>query len=110
MSDNPFSFDGRIRRTEYCLSYIAGWAIQLALQYLLTDVEFASIIYILCLIPLVWFLLAQGTKRCHDMGTSGWFLFIPGYLLWMSFAPGHPEDGKYGAADHPVPWQIDRRP
>jgi uncharacterized membrane protein YhaH (DUF805 family) len=96
MSDNPFSFNGRIRRTEYCLSYIGCYAIQVALEYVLTDVEFGSIIYVLCLIPLVWFMLAQGAKRCHDMGTSGWFLFIPGYLLWMMFAQGHPDRNKYG--------------
>lgn len=109
MSD-PFSFSGRIRRTEYCLSYLGCYAIQVSLGYLLIDVELGSVIDLICFVPLVWFGLAQGAKRCHDMGTSRWFLFIPGYLLWMSFAPGHPDSGKYGAADHPVPWQIDHQP
>jgi uncharacterized membrane protein YhaH (DUF805 family) len=65
MSDNPFSFNGRIRRTEYCLSYIGCYAIQVALEYVLTDVEFGSIIYVLCLIPLVWFMLDRAL-RCRS--------------------------------------------
>jgi uncharacterized membrane protein YhaH (DUF805 family) len=103
MSDNPFSFDGRIRRIEYCLSYLGCYAIQVALQFILTDVEMGSVILLLCFIPLVWFILAQGAKRCHDMGTSGWFQMIPLYFLWMMFAPGHPDRNKYGPSPkHPV--------
>ncbi|WP_409014378.1 MULTISPECIES: DUF805 domain-containing protein [Dyadobacter] len=81
MSDNPFAFYGRIRRTEYCLSYLGCYAIQVALQFLLADAEKGSVILFLCLIPLVWFIFAQGAKRCHDMGISGWFQMIPLYFL-----------------------------
>ena len=96
MSDNPFSFDGRIRRTEYCLSYIGAYLIQFTLQYLLIDVEMGIFILLPCIIPLLWFRLAQGAKRCHDLGTTGWFQMIPLYFLWMMFAPGHPDRNKYG--------------
>ena len=39
----------------------------------------------------IWIMLAQGAKRCHDVGNSGWFQLIPFYVFWMLF-----EDSKYG--------------
>lgn len=96
MSENPFAFDGRIRRTEYCLSYLGCCVIQVVLQLLLADVEWGSLILLLCLIPLVWFMLAQGAKRCHDLGNSGWFQMIPLYFIWMMVAPGNPHRNKFG--------------
>jgi len=51
----------------------------------------------LAYIPMLWFLWAQGAKRCHDIGHSGWYQIIPFYMLWMIFAKG--EEGiqnKYG--------------
>lgn len=52
----------------------------------------AFIIHIL----LFWFKLAQGTKRCHDRGNSGWFQFIPFYGLWMLFGDSDYGINKYG--------------
>ena len=46
-------------------------------------------------IILFWFLLAQGAKRCHDRGNSGWFQIIPYYLFWMLFAKGEAANNKY---------------
>ncbi|MBB5438534.1 uncharacterized membrane protein YhaH (DUF805 family) [Pedobacter sp. AK017] len=31
-----------------------------------------------------WFILAQGTKRCHDRDSNGWWQFIPLYKQLMS--------------------------
>jgi uncharacterized membrane protein YhaH (DUF805 family) len=81
MFQNPFSFEGRIRRTEYCLSY---------LMYM------ALITNLVLLVPIVWFMLAQGAKRCHDRDNSGWFQIIPFYILWMAFADSIPGTNEYG--------------
>ena len=96
MFKKPFSFEGRIRRTEYGLSYLiymSGFVlISLAgeiSQLLLLPVG-------LLIIPMVWFLWAQGAKRCHDRDNSGWFQIIPFYFLWMLFADGDFGSNQYG--------------
>lgn len=47
-------------------------------------------------IPLLWFTWAQGTKRCHDRGNSGWYQLIPFYGLWMLFGEGDYGINGYG--------------
>lgn len=50
----------------------------------------------LFIIPIYWFILAQGAKRCHDRGNSGWFQLIPFYGLWMLFGDSYFGNNKYG--------------
>lgn len=97
MFKNPFSFKGRIRRTEYGLSYL----IYLGLLFIFSlAIEgtgaFGQIIYLLIYVPLGWFMLAQGAKRCHDLNNSGWYLFIPFYALWLFFEAGKNGTNRYG--------------
>jgi len=90
----PFSFSGRIRRLEFGLSYIIYFA-SFFLITLLTDLlqsQWCSILFI----PVIWFLLAQGSKRCHDRGNSGFYLIIPFYVLWMLFGEGDFGENEYG--------------
>lgn len=92
MFQSPFSFEGRIRRTEYGLSfiiYLVGYFISLVMIQ-------ASAFFIILIVPLLWFLWAQGAKRCHDRGNSGWFQIIPFYFLWLLFAVGEPGLNAYG--------------
>jgi len=100
MFKKPFSFDGRIRRTEYCLSYIFFILfivfIDLALEALSPNDENGSLLLILTVIPAYWFLFAQGAKRCHDRGNSGWFQLIPFYGLWMLFADSDVGVNEFG--------------
>jgi hypothetical protein len=80
----PFSFDGRIGRTEYGISFM----IYIIIYYITIGMSNASSFLGLIFIPLLWFLWAQGAKRCHDRGNSGWYQLIPFYFFWMLFAEG----------------------
>lgn len=100
MFRNPFSFSGRIRRTEYGLSMIICFVINLFMQGIVgiaaeSDAASALLILIM-LIPYFWFIWAQGAKRCHDRGNSGWYQIIPFYRLWMLFAEGETGTNEYG--------------
>lgn len=92
MFNAPFSFEGRIRRTEYGVSYIIYFVFYGVIALLM---ESAPILGLL-MIPAIWFLLAQGAKRCHDRGNSGFFQIIPFYGLWMLFAEGDRFTNEYG--------------
>jgi uncharacterized membrane protein YhaH (DUF805 family) len=96
----PFSFTGRIRRMEYGLSMIIYVVVYLAIAFftgILNDTPSSpSLLLLLLLLPLFWFVLAQGTKRCHDLGNSGWYQLIPFYGLFMLFGNGDANANKYG--------------
>ncbi|MBR1787025.1 MAG: DUF805 domain-containing protein [Paludibacteraceae bacterium] len=93
-----FSFEGRIGRGEYWLSYIVYNLFCLPMNILEEDEISGSLalIWLLLLIPMLWMIIAQGAKRCHDRGNSGWFQIIPFYGLWMAFAPGDDGPNEYG--------------
>jgi len=95
MFKNPFSFDGRIRRTEYGLSFIFYVIAALILNAIVSINSDAAIISV-AYIPLLWLLWAQGAKRCHDVGNSGWWQIIPFYALWLLFQDGDAGRNKYG--------------
>lgn len=106
----PFSFKGRIRRLEYGLSNIVGNIIGFVMISIVNkaEQEFVSeldtvviwIFFFIILIPLLWFLIAQTTKRCHDIGISGWWqiiiVFIPILSIVLLLIPGNKGSNKYG--------------
>ncbi|PCJ64156.1 MAG: hypothetical protein COA58_14325 [Bacteroidetes bacterium] len=92
----PFSFKGRIRRTEYGISYLIYMIVSGSLRFFLESDPDIAIFFTIIYIPLIWFMLAQGTKRCHDRGNSGWFQIIPFYLFWMIFAKSDFGKNEYG--------------
>lgn len=98
MFKNPFSFQGRIRRTEFGISYIIYGCIVFPLSIVQDLINSSAVVIfsLILLIPLLWFLLAQGVKRCHDRGNSGLYIFIPFYIFWMLFADGDPGPNEYG--------------
>jgi uncharacterized membrane protein YhaH (DUF805 family) len=95
MFKNPFSFDGRIRRTEYGVSFIIYVVIAVIVNAIIESSHDAAILG-LAYIPMLWFLWAQGAKRCHDVGNNGWWQIIPFYALWLLFQDGQPGTNKYG--------------
>ena len=101
MFKNPFSFDGRIRRLEYGLSNVIYFvAVCIVAGFLMAFGDprglVTNIVMLLLWIPLAWFMLAQGAKRCHDRNNSGWWQIIPFYTLWMLFANGDIGVNDYG--------------
>jgi hypothetical protein len=94
MFERPFSFEGRIRRTEYGISMIIYFFLIAILNSIVEESE--ALIFLLAYIPLVWFLWAQNAKRCHDLGNSGWWQLVPFYSLWLLFQDGQPYTNSYG--------------
>lgn len=93
MFERPFSFNGRIRRTEYCLSFL----IYMIWNVVTLDSSIGPSLFVLIsFIPMVWFSLAQNTKRCHDRGNSGWYQLIPFYFLVLLFGGSDKGSNKYG--------------
>ena len=92
MFRNPFSFDGRIRRLEYGISFIIFYIMNNIFVALATEEP----LLIILLIPSLWFTWAQGAKRCHDRGNSGFYQIIPFYGFWMLFADGDIGSNEYG--------------
>ena len=108
----PFSFDGRIRRIEYFLSGIVGgivfsiaWALGIGTFILGAGMGsaggsvFGLLIGLAALVASMWFSLAQGVKRLHDLDKSGWLIllmFVPIvnalFGLYMLFA----DPNQYG--------------
>lgn len=96
MFRNPFSFKGRIRRTEYGISMIIYLAVLFVLEYVSMEIMSLALFYAV-LIPMYWFMLAQSAKRSHDRGNSAWYILIPFYSLWLLFGVGDLGDNDYGS-------------
>ncbi|HSZ71736.1 MAG TPA: DUF805 domain-containing protein [Cytophagaceae bacterium] len=87
----PFSFNGRIRRTEYVITFF----IYVIMAFIInTSVEMYPFL-ILIYIPLLWILWAQGAKRCHDLNKNGWYQIIPLFFLVLIFSRGDNGPNKY---------------
>lgn|SRR5690606_14727858 len=104
MFKNPFSFTGRIRRTEFGLSVllcVLGYFLCYLFSSILAAIlqiqlgEFSVVFWIL-FVPVLYFIIAQGVKRCHDMGQSGWYQLIPFYCLRQLFKEGESNVNKFG--------------
>ncbi len=98
MFKNPFTFDGRIRRTEFGISliiYFVAYVIVTGIGVSAGLDGGARIVFIL-FIPILWFRWAQGAKRCHDVGNSGWWQLIPFYVFWLLFQDGQAGSNQYG--------------
>ena len=95
MFKNSFSFDGRIRRTEYGISLIIFYISLQIISFLIAETKKLEILELL-FIPLIWFIAAQGSKRCHDKGKAGWYQIIPFYVFALIFTDGDNRENKYG--------------
>lgn len=99
MFKRPFSFNGRIRRTEYCLSFIIYMIWNGVINAMMETPEpslGASLFVLISFIPMIWFLWAQNAKRCHDRGNSGWYQIIPFYVFVLMFGGSDEGSNEYG--------------
>jgi uncharacterized membrane protein YhaH (DUF805 family) len=97
MFNAPFSFEGRIHRREYGISFLIYLTFIIFINIVIDEDE-DSIYNLLGLgaIPLLWFLWAQGAKRCHDLGSNGWYQIVPFYFLVLIFRQGEEGENQYG--------------
>lgn len=102
-SFRPFSFKGRIGRLQLILSYVVGFVAWFAIFALseneLYYLEYNSNVFLLflaCTAVFFWFLYAQCAKRCHDLGKSGAWMFVPFWNVLLFFAEGEEQDNQYG--------------
>lgn len=84
-----FSFNGKVNRLEYLIALIIHLIIWILLSELIENYPnnpFVSIITLFVTLINIRFLIAQGVKRCHDIGKNGWFQFIPFYFIYLLLA------------------------
>jgi multidrug efflux pump len=98
MFKNIFSFNGRIRRTEYALYVLICVAVLGIVAWLVSfsSSPNASVASKIVLLMAIAFMVIQNAKRCHDLNHSGWFQLIPFYGLWLLFAEGTVGSNDYG--------------
>ena len=97
MFKDPFSFKGRICRSEFGISYIIFMFVYYLLLMLMAfSGDLGGVLFFLFIVPAVWFMWAQAAKRCHDLGNSGWYQLIPFYGFWLLFADGQRHENEYG--------------
>lgn len=104
MFKDPFSFDGRVRRLEYWLSGVIYFVYLFVVIFLLRVFGVVNIgggiwdgiAFVLVMVPGLWFYLAQVAKRCHDRGSSGWWMLVPFYNFILLFGDSEIGDNKYG--------------
>lgn len=109
MFKNPFSFEGRIRRLEYGISYLIYIIVYVPLLIYINqpgEPVLIAVIIALIILTLFWFMFAQGAKRCHDRGNSGWWQIIPFYHLWMLFGDGEIGPNNYGDNPKGLEWDF----
>lgn len=96
MFKNPFAFNGRIRRTEYGVSYILFLVLIYGFAFLADIINLSGYQIMIILLAGYWLIFAQSAKRCHDLGKNGFYQLIPFYFLALLFSEGEKRKNKYG--------------
>lgn len=100
MFKKPYSFQGRIHRTEYAISILIVYFGSVIINIITSSkggtISNGGELFFIAYIPLLWFSFAQGAKREHDLGFSGWYQLIPFRFFWLIFLKGEIAENKYG--------------
>jgi uncharacterized membrane protein YhaH (DUF805 family) len=97
MFKNIFSGKGRITRKEFELSFVMYILYYVVLGIAMMFSPFVGMVILLFLPAAIWFIYAQGAKRCHDIGRSGWHHLVPFSRLKLLDREGVAGENKYGA-------------
>ena len=101
---NYAGFSGRARRAEYWTFYLINIFVYIVLAVLAsaTDTKACSYVALVYVLAVAVPTLAVGVRRLHDIGKSGWWLFISfvpfigGIWLIVLLATG----GNFGANNY----------
>lgn len=91
----PFSFSGRITRTEYLLTCI-GLFFACVLGGVFMDAKGVEAIGAIIILLSLWVTIAQGWKRAHDAGWHGIVAIIPYVNLVLLFSSGDQGSNAHG--------------
>lgn len=104
-----FDFFGRVGRIQYFKVIAISALVSSVASVLTLDMKsgegfaLAGVAFIFLMLPAAYISLAAGSKRCHDLGKSGWLQLlsiIPGvnliFGLYLLFAKGSPQSNQYG--------------
>jgi uncharacterized membrane protein YhaH (DUF805 family) len=100
---------GRISRATFLARYFwlggVGNLVLSAIVYLIFNGSSLFVIFCLFLLLLALNIVVfiQAIKRAHDIGKSGWILWLPFYNLIVFFRKGDPVNNNYGPAPDETP-------
>lgn len=99
MFKNAFLFKGRARRSEFFIAYVIFMAcmyLPAAIMEASDDSPASVVLSVIMMLGGIYFFLSEGTRRCHDLGHSGFWLLIPYYIFWMLFQNSKVGSNEYG--------------
>ena len=89
-----FSYRGKIGRMGYAATWAALSGYFLGMGIIGINIDGKSYEMAIAMplmsgyLVVAYLLIPQGAKRCHDLGHSGWWQLIPGYILVMLLGKG----------------------
>lgn len=96
--ENYANFNGRARRREYWMFFLANFLISFVLGFVLGLISpkiglIGNVYSLAVLVPSI----AVAVRRMHDVGKSGWYVLIPIYNLILACTEGEKGPNQYGA-------------
>ena len=109
-----FSFEGRINRMSYWMSWIVFVPLSFVAMAIATNKEILELYRGVIILVMVWPMLAVQAKRWHDIDMSGWWLLVnlipvvgPLIALCMNgFLPGTHGENPFGPATRQLQWKL----
>ncbi|CAI3579233.1 MULTISPECIES: DUF805 domain-containing protein [Clostridium] len=96
-------FNGRARRKEYWMFILFNIVIAIVLSVIDSLLGTAPIIYLVYILAVFIPSISVGVRRLHDIGKSGWWLFISFiplvggiWLLILTCKDSEPTENAYG--------------
>lgn len=103
---HPFSFNGRINKKEYTFAILIFYAYLILGALILMPFhdylgeDASTVLLAFMSLPCFYFLFAEGSKRCHDCGVSGWLqlisIVVPIFIFILIFIPRKKYNNEYG--------------